>query len=64
MPLVPWEQMYEAMKAEALGLSQEKERLRQRLADCETSLGIWDPTRTSEYWMRHSVQSEPYDDKV
>lgn len=31
----------------------EIERLRARLADCETSLNIFDEGRVSEYWMRH-----------
>lgn len=31
----------------------EIEKLRDRLADCELSLNIFDEGRVSEYWMRH-----------
>jgi hypothetical protein len=31
----------------------EIERLRERIADAETSLAIWDASKSSEYWFRH-----------
>lgn len=31
----------------------EIERLRERIQDAELSLGIWDHSRSSEYWLRH-----------
>lgn len=51
-----WQIIVTAAVAFALGWAWARYRepsIRERLTHCETSLSIWDNTRSSEYWLRY-----------